>query len=158
MHREKRKIRHARWKMLGLIMGIAVLFSGCDNLRIMDEPPVITELEQEDLTVIGVSQVGSESVWRTENTNSVQNTFCKENGYFLIFSNARQKQENQIKSIRSFISQQVDYIIFSPIMENGWETVLREGQRCGNTGDLNGSNGRGNGFLTLSCICRIGFL
>lgn len=44
----------------------------------------------------------------------------------LIFDNARQKQANQIKAIRSFISQQVDYIVLSPIEESGWDTVLQE--------------------------------
>lgn len=85
----------------------------------------------ESLVVVGVSQVGSESVWRTANTNSIQRIFTKENGYFLIFDNARQKQENQIKAIRSFISQRVDYIVFSPITEYGWETVLQEAKDAG---------------------------
>lgn len=84
----------------------------------------------ENMTVIGVSQLGSESMWRTANTTSLQNAFSKENGYFLMFNNARQKQENQIKAIRSFISQRVDYIIFSPIVEDGWETVLKEAKEA----------------------------
>ncbi len=87
--------------------------------------------ETEDLIVVGYSQIGSESVWRTANSISVQETFTKENGYFLNFNNARQKQENQIKAIRSFISQRVDYIVFSPVTENGWETVLREAKEAG---------------------------
>ncbi len=87
--------------------------------------------ETEDLTVIGFSQIGSESVWRTTNTASIQQAFSKENGYFLIFSNARQKQENQIKAIRSFISQRVDYIVFSPVTEEGWDTVLQEAKDAG---------------------------
>lgn len=85
----------------------------------------------EDLIVVGVSQIGSESVWRTANTASIQRVFTKENGYFLIFKNARQKQENQIKALRSFISQRVDYIAFSPITERGWDTVLQEAKEAG---------------------------
>lgn len=84
-----------------------------------------------DLITIGFSQIGSESQWRTANTASIQNMLTKEDGYFLIYNNARQKQENQIKMIRSFISQQVDYIIFAPITENGWDTVLLEAQQAG---------------------------
>lgn len=87
--------------------------------------------KDESLIVVGVSQVGSESVWRTANTASIRNVFTKANGYFLIFDNARQKQENQIKALRSFISQQVDYIIFSPITEEGWDTVLEEAEEAG---------------------------
>ena len=84
----------------------------------------------ENMTVIGVSQLGSESMWRSANTASIQQVFTKENGYFLMNNNARQKQENQIKAIRSFISQQVDYIIFSPIVESGWDTVLKEAKEA----------------------------
>ncbi len=84
----------------------------------------------DDLIVVGMTQVGSESVWRTANTRSVQEELTKQNGYYLSFDNARQKQENQIKSIRNFISQQVDYIILSPIREDGWETVLQEAKNA----------------------------
>lgn len=87
--------------------------------------------EEEDRIVVGVSQLGSESGWRTANTESLQNAFTKQNGYFMIFQNARQKQDNQIKTIRSFISQRVDYIVFSPVVETGWETVLQEAREAG---------------------------
>ncbi len=93
-----------------------------------DESP---NQQDENLIVVGVSQLGSESVWRTANTISIQNEFTQENGYFLIFNNARQKQENQIKAIRGFISQRVDYIIFSPVEENGYRTVLEEAKEAG---------------------------
>lgn len=83
------------------------------------------------LVVVGFSQIGSESVWRTANTASVQRALTKENGYFLIYRNARQKQENQIKTLRSFISQRVDYIVFSPVTESGWDTVLEEARTAG---------------------------
>ncbi|MCX4341208.1 MAG: ABC transporter substrate-binding protein [Lachnospiraceae bacterium] len=82
--------------------------------------------EKVDQIVVGVSQLGSESGWRTANTESVQNAFTQKNGCFLIYHNARQKQENQLKAIRSFISQRVDYIVFSPVVETGWDTVLQE--------------------------------
>lgn len=84
-----------------------------------------------DLIVVGVSQVGSESVFRTANTDSLQRTFTRDNGYFLIFDNARQKQENQIKAVRNFISQRVDYIVLSPLTEDGWDTVLLEAKEAG---------------------------
>lgn len=87
--------------------------------------------ENEDYIVVGFSQLGSESVWRSANTISVQNSLSKENGFLLEFNNARQKQENQFKAIRSFISQRVDYIVFSPVTEDGWETVLKEAKEAG---------------------------
>ena len=52
--------------------------------------------------------------------------FTSDNGYNLIFSDGQQKQENQIKAIRSFIAQGVDIIAFVPIVETGWDTVLKE--------------------------------
>ncbi len=88
-------------------------------------------LVDEDLIVVGFSQLGSESVWRATHTQSIQEALSKENGFFLQYSNARQKQENQIKAIRGFISQRVDYIVFSPLMEDGWETVLTEAKDAG---------------------------
>jgi len=75
--------------------------------------------------VLGFSQVGAESEWRTANTESIKSA-AKDAGIELKFSDAQQKQENQIKAIRSFITQKVDVIAFSPVVESGWETVLRE--------------------------------
>jgi simple sugar transport system substrate-binding protein len=76
-------------------------------------------------TVLGFSQIGAESEWRTANTNSIK-TAATAAGMKLKFSDAQQKQENQIKALRSFIAQRVDVIAFSPVVETGWETVLRE--------------------------------
>jgi ABC-type sugar transport system substrate-binding protein/ABC-type uncharacterized transport system ATPase subunit len=52
-------------------------------------------------------------------------------GVELKFSDAQQKQENQIKAIRSFIAQQVDVIGVSPVVETGWETVFQEAKDAG---------------------------
>lgn len=75
--------------------------------------------------VLGFSQIGAESEWRTANTKSIKDA-AEKYGITLKFSDAQQKQENQIKAIRSFIAQKVDVIAFSPVVESGWETVLRE--------------------------------
>ncbi|WP_433431546.1 ABC transporter substrate-binding protein [Nonomuraea sp. CA-141351] len=74
---------------------------------------------------MGFSQVGAESGWRTANTKSVQDS-ARNAGITLKFSDAQQKQENQIKAIRSYIQQKVDIIAFSPVVESGWDTVLKE--------------------------------
>lgn len=78
----------------------------------------------EDL-IVGFSQVGAESGWRAANTKDIQAAF-EEAGIPLKFSDAQQKQENQIKAIRSYIQQGVDVIAFSPVVESGWDTVLKE--------------------------------
>ncbi|MBU1359793.1 MAG: ABC transporter substrate-binding protein [Gammaproteobacteria bacterium] len=75
--------------------------------------------------VLGFSQVGAESEWRTANTESIK-LAAADAGIELKFSDAQQKQENQIKAIRSFIAQKVDVIAFSPVVESGWDNVLRE--------------------------------
>jgi ABC-type sugar transport system substrate-binding protein len=80
---------------------------------------------QDKPIVLGFSQIGAESEWRTANTASIQSA-APEAGITLRFSDAQQKQENQIKALRSFIAQRVDVIAFSPVVETGWETVLRE--------------------------------
>jgi galactofuranose transport system substrate-binding protein len=74
---------------------------------------------------LGFAQVGSESGWRTANTKSVKDA-AKEAGYTLKFSDAQQKQENQISAIRSYIAQKVNVIAFSPVVVTGWDAVLKE--------------------------------
>ncbi len=78
-----------------------------------------------DQLVVGFAQVGAESGWRTANTTDIQSAF-KDAGIELKFSDAQQKQENQIKAIRSYIQQGVDVIAFSPVVETGWDAVLNE--------------------------------
>lgn len=128
------------WKQAVLAMGAALLLSvqwGCGAFG--DTVPEETAESDahtyiqgsEELIIVGFSQIGSESIWRTANTNSMHRALSEEKGYFLISDNARQKQENQIKAIRSYISQRVDYIVFAPVTESGWDTVLREAQDAG---------------------------
>lgn len=74
---------------------------------------------------LGFAQVGAESEWRTANTASIKDA-AKAAGIELKFSDAQQKQENQIKAIRSFIAQKVDVIGFAPVVTTGWDTVLKE--------------------------------
>ncbi|HTU66849.1 MAG TPA: ABC transporter substrate-binding protein [Steroidobacteraceae bacterium] len=75
--------------------------------------------------VLGFSQIGAESEWRTANSESIKSAATMMD-IDLRFSDAQQKQENQIKAIRSFIAQKVDVIAFSPVVETGWDTVLQE--------------------------------
>jgi simple sugar transport system substrate-binding protein len=77
---------------------------------------------------IGFSQVGSESGWRTSFTESVK-AEAERRGIDLKFSDAQQKQENQIKAVRSFIAQGVDAIMIAPVVETGWKPILREARR-----------------------------
>ena len=89
-----------------------------------------TEID-ENLIVVGVSQVGAESDWRIAQTNSIKESLTAENGFYMIFDNAQQKQENQIKAVRNFILQEVDYIVLDPIVMSGWDNVLQNAKEAG---------------------------
>ena len=78
---------------------------------------------------LGFAQVGAESEWRTANTVSIKEA-AKAAGITLKFSDAQQKQENQIKAIRSYIAQKVDVIAFAPVVTTGWDTVLMEAKKA----------------------------
>ena len=80
--------------------------------------------------VVGFSQLGAESSWRIANTVSMEQA-AKEYGFSLMMENANQKQEKQIDAIRSFIAYRVDVIVFSPIVETGWDNVLTEAKQAG---------------------------
>ena len=114
---------------IALIVFIGISMGPLKNLQ--NDEIEITENIDSELTIVGFSQLGSESDWRTANTKSIQNALTKKNGFSLIFSNGRQSQENQIKAIRSFIFQEVDYIVIAPVVETGWDTVLEEAKQAG---------------------------
>ena len=116
-----------------MILGSAILLSGCQVTEERQSETAYTstisqtETEiDENLIVVGVSQVGAESDWRIAQTNSIKESLTAENGFYMIFDNAQQKQENQIKAVRNFILQEVDYIVLDPIVVSGWETVLQD--------------------------------
>jgi simple sugar transport system substrate-binding protein len=75
--------------------------------------------------VVGFSQIGSESGWRAAET-TVTNQEAEARGITLQFSDAQQKQENQIAAVRSFIAQGVDAILLAPVVATGWDAVLEE--------------------------------
>lgn len=118
-------------KLLSILLTLsmcAAVFGGCGK---KETDTAGDASKEKDLIVVGYSQIGAESDWRTANTESFKSTFTEANGYQLIFDDAQQKQENQIKAIRSFIQQEVDYIVVAPVVETGWETVLKEAKEAG---------------------------
>lgn len=80
--------------------------------------------------IVGYAQLGAESEWRTANTASVKEA-AEELGVELRFSDAQQKQENQINAIRSLIAQRVDVIGVPPVVETGWDEVFQEAKDAG---------------------------
>lgn len=117
-------------KRMVLPVCICLLFSGCIGKRADGLPDPDSAGDRKNLIVAGLSQVGSESDWRLANTRSYRETFTEENGYYLLFEDAQQKQENQVKAIRNFILEEVDYIILDAIAETGWDEVLAEAKEA----------------------------
>ena len=89
------------------------------------------EESSDDLIVIGFAQVGHESDWRTASTESCQSVFTEENGYDLQFVDCDNDSATQLEAVRTFIEQDVDYIIIDPIVSTGWDTVLSECEEAG---------------------------
>lgn len=113
-------------RIVGLFCASA-LFVGCLGGCNNDSGAGSTDGTDGKKIVVGFSQLGAESEWRTANTTSVQQAAEKYSDQIeLKFSDAQQKQENQISAIRNYIQQGVDVIAVAPVVETGWETVLKE--------------------------------
>ena len=109
-----------KWTALILALALTAVLSSCGKK---------TETETEAHVVVGFSQLGEESAWRMANTASVEKA-ARDYGFGLMMENANQKQEKQIDAIRSFIAYRVDVIVFSPIVETGWDNVLTEAKQA----------------------------
>ena len=111
-------------KRLICLIAALLMLTGCGV-----SPP--EQPEEENLTVVGISQVGAESDWRVANSESMKSVFTESRGYRLLFEDARQMQETQITAVRRFIQQRVDYIVLMPLSETGWDSVLQEARDAG---------------------------
>lgn len=107
-------------KRLLLAILCVALVTACDS-----SSPTASTTQPKKKFVVGFSQIGAESAWRTANTESIQSEAAKRN-IDLRFSDAQQKQENQIKALRAFIAQKVDVIMFAPVVETGWGPVMKD--------------------------------
>jgi simple sugar transport system substrate-binding protein len=114
-------------KLFPILVAIIIMccFLGCNA-----QNKNSTQNKKEAGIIVGFSQIGAESAWRTCNTRSVQEA-AAQRGVQLVYDNAEQKQENQIKALRSFIAYQVDVIVFVPIVTDGWDNVLQEARDAG---------------------------
>ncbi|MBN1811158.1 MAG: substrate-binding domain-containing protein, partial [Anaerolineae bacterium] len=125
--------------IVGLVFGLAACQCGQPAVEPTAKPAEPTEEEggascapnctYADMTLC-YPQLGAESDWRTANTASFKET-AEELGFKLVFSDAQQKQENQISAIRACIQQKVDVIALPPLVEDGFEQVLTEAKNAG---------------------------
>jgi galactofuranose transport system substrate-binding protein len=123
------------WLALAVILALLLTMAGCT------QSPTVSPVQNptpagdkpkktyKDL-IVGYAQLGAESEWRSANTASVKEAAANL-GVELKFSDAQQKQENQIKAIRSFIAQKVDVIGVAPLIETGWDDVFKEAKDAG---------------------------
>ncbi len=116
--------------LAGLMMLIFTVGCGSDSSSSSSGDAASSGAKDGKQITMGFSQLGAESEWRTAHTESIKQA-AKDAGVNLQFSDGQQKQENQIKAIRSFIAQGVDIIAFTPIVETGWDTVLKEAKDAG---------------------------
>lgn len=115
--------------LLLTLIGCGQSLSALPASQVAATPSAKPKKNYKDL-IVGYVQVGAESEWRTANTNSVKEA-AAQLGVELKFSDAQQKQENQIKAIRSLIAQKVDVIGVAPIVETGWVAVFQEAKDAG---------------------------
>ena len=87
---------------------------------------LVLSLASASALTIAFSQIGQESDWRTANTDSVTKAIEGHEGWTFVYSDGQQKQENQITALRNFITQNVDYILFTGVVTSGWDEVLKE--------------------------------
>jgi len=109
-----------------LLLAFCGLLASCGD---DEEAPTKTTIKEGPI-IMGFSQIGAESDWRTANTRSIK-AEAKKRGVDLRFADAQGKQENQIEALRTFITQKVDIIAFSPKVETGWTPVLTEIKEAG---------------------------
>lgn len=126
---------HLRFVCWVLILALIVVSAGCaaDLPAATGQPaanePAAPKKTYADL-IVGYVQLGAESEWRSANTASVKEA-AEALGVELRFSDAQQKQENQISAIRSLIAQRVDVIGVAPLTETGWDEIFHEAKAAG---------------------------
>jgi ABC-type sugar transport system substrate-binding protein len=80
--------------------------------------------------VLGFSQVVGQANWDLANAESIRQA-ARDTGIDLRLEDAKRSQQNQVAALRAFVKQRVDVIAFSPVVESGYDAVLREVRSAG---------------------------
>jgi ABC-type sugar transport system substrate-binding protein len=136
-------MRTSSWRLIRSLACVAFVTATCvmgsceDKKDWNAQPPVNKAAASKSETppatkplVVGFSQIGAESGWRTANSRSIKEE-AEKRGVTLKFSDAQMEQENQVRALRSFIQQRVDCIVVAPKTEDGWQDVLEEAKKAG---------------------------
>src|SRR5512137_775697 len=126
---------YRHWLPLAIVLALLLTMASCTLAPATPaQKPTMPGGEKPQKTykdlIVGYAQLGAESEWRSANTASVKRA-AADLGVELKFSDAQQKQENQIKAIRSLIAQKVDVIGVAPLIETGWDDVFKEAKDAG---------------------------
>lgn len=89
------------------------------------------ETSSSGLIHVGFAQVGAESGWRLAQTQSMKDTFTEENGYQFDFVDCNGNQKTQLEAISQFIKDGVQYIVLDPVVEKGYDDVLKQAKEAG---------------------------
>lgn len=81
---------------------------------------------------VGYAQLGKESDFRIATNNSIIEA-AESFGINLIVIDGDQSQKNQIDAVNEFIEMNVDVIVISPIVSEGWDEIVKEVQDAGIT-------------------------
>jgi ABC-type sugar transport system substrate-binding protein len=100
-----------RW--LATLVLTCALLAGCSKEK------------ADDRIVLGFSQITEANEWRRANSESIRSAAATSN-IVLRMEVADGSQASQLRALRKFIEQKVDVIAVAPVVESGWDEVLRE--------------------------------
>jgi ABC-type sugar transport system substrate-binding protein len=129
--KEKKMSKKLLYKLVAVLMLASVILAACGApaAPAATSAPAKKTYTYADM-VLCFPQLGAESDWRTADTASFKDTATKLGIKQLVFSDAQQKQENQISAVRACIQQGVSVIALPPVVEDGWEAVLTEAKNA----------------------------
>ncbi len=75
---------------------------------------------------IGFCQIGDESEWRKAQTQSIIAEAEKRGNIELMIEYSISKFENQLKVVKKFIEDNVDFIVIAPMIDYAWDDILKK--------------------------------
>lgn len=84
------------------------------------------EIPSQNQIVVGVSQLGSESMWRTANSASIQQALCKENGYFYCLTMPGKNRKTRLKQFAVIFRSVWIILSFHPLWRMAGKPCCRK--------------------------------